>query len=42
MQSIKDAVSEILANGRLAVTGVSRRPESHGSNVVYKRLCDRG
>jgi hypothetical protein len=26
----------------VAVTGVSRSPESHGSNVVYKRLRDRG
>jgi predicted CoA-binding protein len=27
---------------RIAVTGVSRNPESHGSNFVYKRLRERG
>jgi uncharacterized protein len=42
MQSIKDAASAFLSNKRVAVTGVSRRPENHGSNVVYKRLRDRG
>src|SRR5215207_10314233 len=42
MPSIKDAATEILANRRIAVTGVSRNPESHGGNVVYKRLRDRG
>ena len=42
MQSIKSAASAFLANKRVAVTGVSRRPESHGSNVVYKRLRERG
>jgi len=39
---IKDAASEFLAHKRVAVTGVSRKPEGHGSNVVYKRLRDRG
>lgn len=42
MTKIKDAATEFLANKRIAVTGVSRRPESHGSNVVYKRLRERG
>ena len=42
MPSIKDAASEFLANKRVAVTGVSRKPENHGSNVVYKRLRERG
>src|ERR687888_2424701 len=42
MATIKDAASEFLANKRVAVTGVSRKPENHGSNVVYKRLRDRG
>jgi uncharacterized protein len=42
MPSIKDAASEFLAHKRVAVTGVSRKPESHGSNVVYKRLRERG
>jgi uncharacterized protein len=39
---IKDAASRFLAHKRVAVTGVSRQPESHGSNVVYRRLKDRG
>jgi predicted CoA-binding protein len=39
---IKDAAAEFLAHKRVAVTGVSRKPEGHGSNVVYKRLRDRG
>jgi uncharacterized protein len=42
MTSIKEAASEFLAHRRVAVTGVSRTPKSHGSNVVYKRLRDRG
>src|SRR5215216_590244 len=42
MPSIKDAAGEFLANRRIAVTGVSRKPENHGSNVVYKRLRERG
>jgi uncharacterized protein len=39
---IADAASAFLANKRIAVTGVSRKPESHGSNVVYQRLRARG
>jgi len=42
MQKIKEAASAFLANKRVAVTGVSREPKTHGSNVVYKRLRDRG
>jgi hypothetical protein len=42
MQSTKEAAAEFLANQRIAVTGVSRTPKSHGSNVVYQRLRDRG
>jgi predicted CoA-binding protein len=42
VQNIKDAAATFLTNKRVAVTGVSRRPETHGSNVVYKRLRDRG
>lgn len=42
MTRIKDAASEFLAHQRVAVTGVSRTPGSHGSNVVYKRLRERG
>ncbi|WP_433565691.1 CoA-binding protein [Nocardia sp. CA-151230] len=39
---MKEAASAFLANKRIAVTGVSRKPKEHGSNVVYKRLRDRG
>ena len=39
---IREAASEFLANKRIAVTGVSRNPGDHGSNVVYKRLRERG
>ena len=42
MPSIKEAAAEFLANQRIAVTGVSRTPKSHGSNVVYQRLRQRG
>lgn len=42
MQSIKDAASEFLTHKRVAVTGVSRTPSSHGSNVIYQRLRQRG
>jgi uncharacterized protein len=42
MPSIKQAAAEFLATQRIAVTGVSRTPKSHGSNVVYQRLRDRG
>ena len=33
MQSIKEAASTFLANKRVAVTGVSRTPKTHGSNT---------
>ena len=42
MKPIKEAATEFLAHKRIAVTGVSRHPDSHGSNVVYQRLRDRG
>jgi uncharacterized protein len=42
MHKINEAASEFLANKRVAVTGVSRQPKNHGSNVVYKRLRERG
>jgi predicted CoA-binding protein len=42
MTAIKDAASEFLGHKRVAVTGVSRTPGQHGSNVVYQRLRDRG
>jgi uncharacterized protein len=40
--TIKEAASEFLANRRVAITGVSRDPQNHGSNVVYRRLRERG
>ncbi len=42
MQTIKEAASDFLSHKRVAVTGVSRTPASHGGNVVYKRLKERG
>ena len=42
MVPVKQAAAEFLANKRIAVTGVSRTPKDHGSNIVYKRLRDRG
>src|SRR6516162_10952643 len=42
MATMKEAASEFLANKRIAVTGVSRKPKDHGSNTVFKRLRDRG
>jgi predicted CoA-binding protein len=42
MQTINEAASEFLTHRRVAVTGVSRDPKTHGANVVYRRLRDRG
>ena len=42
MQTIGDAAAAFLTYKRVAVTGVSRTPESHGSNAVYRRLRERG
>ena len=42
MQPIKEAASEFLTKKRVAVTGVSRTPKTHGSNNVYRRLRERG
>lgn len=42
MQSVKEAASGFLANKRIAITGVSRSPQGHGSNIVYQRLRERG
>jgi uncharacterized protein len=39
---IHEAASEFLVNKRIAVTGVSRNAQGHGSNVVYQRLRERG
>ena len=35
---IAEAAGEFLSKKRIAVTGVSREAETHGANVVYKRL----
>ena len=42
MQKTSAAAAEFLSHQRIAVTGVSRETKSHGSNVVYLRLRDRG
>jgi uncharacterized protein len=42
MPKIKEAATQFLARERVAVTGVSRQPGNHGSNVVYRRLRERG
>lgn len=42
MVSIKDAAWAFLANKRIAVTGAPRNAQGHISNIVYRRLRDRG
>lgn len=42
MIEIKEAASEFLTKRRIAITGVSRKAQGHGSNIVYRRLRDRG
>lgn len=42
MATVKGAAADFLANKRIAVTGVSRNPQGHGSNIVYQRLRERG
>ena len=42
MTATKEAATRFLGHKRIAVTGVSRTPGNHGSNVVYKRLRERG
>ena len=42
MQSVNEAAAAFLASRRVAVTGVSRTPKTHGSNNVYRRLRERG
>jgi uncharacterized protein len=42
MQKMKRAAADFLAAKRVAITGVSRKPQGHGSNVVYQRLRQRG
>jgi predicted CoA-binding protein len=40
--TIQDAASKFLAKKRVAVTGVSRKPQTHAANAVYRRLRERG
>jgi hypothetical protein len=40
--TVKQAAADFLAQHRIAVTGVSRNGSSHGANIVYQRLRDRG
>jgi hypothetical protein len=42
MMSMKEAAADFLAQKRVAVAGVSRNPQGHGSNIVYQRLRQRG
>ncbi len=42
MRTINEAAAAFLANRRVAVTGVSRHAENHGSNAIYRRLRERG
>lgn len=37
-----EAAADFLGKRRIAVTGVSRKAEGHGANVVYNRLRERG
>ena len=42
MTAVADVANEFLSHKRVAVTGVSRTPKTHGANVVFNRLRDRG
>ena len=42
MPTVKEAATQFLANRRIAVTGVSREPQTHAGNAVFRRLRDRG
>ena len=42
MPTFTQAANEFLSRRRIAVTGISRDPHGHGSNVVYQRLRQRG
>ncbi|HEX7601959.1 MAG TPA: CoA-binding protein [Polyangiaceae bacterium] len=39
---VREAAEEFLGKKRIAVTGVSRKKQPHGSNIVYQRLRQRG
>lgn len=40
--TLKEAATEFLSKKRVAVTGVSRTPQTHGANIIYQRLRQRG
>jgi len=40
--TMRQAASEFLAAKRIGVTGVSKTPQGHGANLVFRRLRDRG
>lgn len=42
MKEMKAVAEGFLTHKRVAVTGVSRSAKNHGSNLVYKRLRERG
>jgi hypothetical protein len=42
MTKVKQAAHDFLEQRRIAVTGVSRAGTSHGANIVFQRLRDRG
>ena len=42
MTAVAQVANEFLSHKRVAVTGVSRTPKSHGGNVIFNRLRDRG
>lgn len=42
MTAVAQVADEFLSHKRVAVTGVSRTPKSHGGNIVFNRLRDRG
>jgi hypothetical protein len=42
MTKTRVAAEQFLEARRIAVTGVSRTPATHGANVVYQRLRERG
>ena len=42
LHNLRDVDVDLPRNALVAVTGVSRDPKTHGANVVYRRLRDRG
>lgn len=42
MATLKEAAAEFLAQKRIAITGVSRKPKAHSGNYIYQRMRERG